>query len=56
MAFRPRTRFSQVSKIVGVVFAVAGVMILIKTLPQWFWFFLFGVMLIAFGWMLYFRR
>lgn len=56
MAFKPRTPFSQVTKIAGVLFAVAGVMILIKTLPQWFWFFLFGILLISIGWFLYFRR
>lgn len=56
MAFRTYNRFSQGAKVVGILLAGAGVTILIRTLPQWFWYFVLGSGLICIGCFLYFRR
>jgi len=56
MAFRTRTRYSLGAKILGIISAGAGVTILIRTLPHWFWFLVLGVVFLLLGWFLYFRR
>ncbi|MBO8162337.1 MAG: hypothetical protein H0Z34_01300 [Brevibacillus sp.] len=58
MGFRPyrmRQGFA-VKRVLGIVLAVAGLTILLSTAPQWVWYAVTGIALIAAGWLLFHHK
>jgi len=40
----------EIKRIVGIVCAVVGVIIVIQVVPIWLWIFLLGILLLVLGW------